>query len=121
MAALDRNVKYSSENCGTLVTKKSLYRHKSRCNGGALYCPNCPNFSTTSKDYLHYHISKKHSAAGLKNSYMCKDCHAGFPGFYALRQHKNTQHGTHFGFGASNIDVEDILGESKFERRVTVV
>ena len=30
---------------------------------------------------------------------------------YALRQHKNTQHGTQIGFGASNIDVEDIVGD----------
>ena len=36
-------------------------------------------------------------------------CHAEFPGFYALRQHKNTEHGKQIGFGASNIDVEDIV------------
>ena len=38
-------------------------------------------------------------------------CHAELPGFYALRQHKNTHHGTQIGFGASNIDVEDIVGD----------
>ena len=38
-------------------------------------------------------------------------CHAEFPGFYALRQHKNTQHEKQIGFGASNIDVEDIVGD----------
>ena len=38
-------------------------------------------------------------------------CHAKFPGFYALRQHKNTQHGKQIGFGASKIDVEDIVGD----------
>ena len=38
-------------------------------------------------------------------------CHAEFPGFYALRQHKNTQHGTQIGFGASSINVEDIVGD----------
>ena len=38
-------------------------------------------------------------------------CHAELPGFYALRQHKNTQHGTKLGFGASNIDVEVIMGD----------
>ena len=31
--------------------------------------------------------------------------------FYALLQRKNTQHGTQIGFGASNIDVEDIVGD----------
>ena len=40
---------------------------------------------------------------------MCKLCHAEFPGFYALRQHKNTQHGTQIGFRANNIDLEDIV------------
>ena len=38
-------------------------------------------------------------------------CHAEFPAFYALRQHKNIQHGTQIGFGASKIDVEDIVGD----------
>ena len=32
-----------------------------------------------------------------------------FPGFYDLRQHKNTQHGTQIGFGASNFAVEGIV------------
>ena len=36
---------------------------------------------------------------------------AEFTGFYALRQHKSTQHGTQIGFGASNIDVEDVVGD----------
>ena len=85
MPALDRNVKYSCENCGTLVTKKNLSRQKSRCSAGALYCPKCPIFSTTSKGDLNYHIAKKHSAAGPKKSYTCKECQAEFPGFYALR------------------------------------
>ena len=38
-------------------------------------------------------------------------CHAEFPGFYALRQHKKTQHATQIRFGASNINVEDIVGD----------
>ena len=111
MPALDRNVKVTCENCGTSVTKYNLSRHKSRCSGGPLYCPKCPNFFTKSRDDLNYHIAKQHSAAGPSITYNCKLCHAEFPGFYALRQHKNTQHGTQIGFGASNIDVEDIVGD----------
>ena len=34
-----------------------------------------------------------------------------FPVF-ALRQHKTTKHGTKNGFGAKNIDVEDIVGDN---------
>ena len=111
MLALDQNVKYSCENCGTLVTKKNLSPHKSRCCDGTLYCPKRPNFSTKSRDDLNYHIAKQHSAVGPSKTYKCNLCHAEFTGFYALRQRKNTQHGTQIGFGASNTDVEDIVGD----------
>ena len=112
MPALDRNVQVTCENFGTSVTMKNLSQHKSRCSGGTLYCPKCPNFSTTSKDDLNYHIAKKHSVPRSSITYKCKLCHAEFIGFYALRQHKNTQHETQNGFGANNIDVEDIVGDS---------
>ena len=108
---MDRNVKYSYEKCGTLVTKKSQSRHKSRCSDGTLYCPKCSNFSAKPRDDLNYHIAKQHSAAGPSKTYKCNLCHAELPGFYALHQHKNTQHGTQIGFGASNFDVEDIVGD----------
>ena len=64
-----------------------------------------------SQDHLNYHVAKKRSVSRSSITYKCKLCHAVFPGFYALPQHKNTQHGTHTGFGASNINVEDIVGE----------
>ena len=76
-----------------------------------MYCPKCPNFSTKSRDELNYHIAKQYSAAGPSKTYKCKLCHAEFPGFYALSQHKNTEHGKQIGFGASNNDVEDIVGD----------
>ena len=56
-------------------------------------------------------IARKHSGPKPDVTFKCKLCHAEFPGFYALRQHKNTQHGTQIGLGASNIDVEDIVGD----------
>ena len=111
MPALDQNVKVTCGNCGTSVTKQKISRQKSRCSGGTLRCPKCPNFSTTSKNDLYYHIAKKHSAAGPKNSHTCKECHDEFLGFYASRQHKKSQHGKPVGFGASNIDVENTVGD----------
>ena len=110
MPALDRKVQVTCENCGTSVIKYNLSRHKSRCSGGALYCSKGPNFSTKFQSALNYHIAKKHSVPRPPITYKCILCHAEFPGFYALRQHKITQHGTQIGFGASNIDVEDIVG-----------
>ena len=98
MSALDRNVKVTCENCGTSVTKINLSQHKSRCSGGTLYCSKCPNFSTKSREDLNYHFAKQHSAAGPSITYECKLCHPKFPGFYALRQHKNTQRGTQIEF-----------------------
>ena len=75
------------------------------------HAPKCPDFSTKSRDNSNYHIAKKHSVPRPSITYKCKLCHAEFPGFYALRQHKNTQHGTQIGFGANNIDVEAIVGD----------
>ena len=111
MPDLDRNVTVTCGNCATSVTKYHLSRHKSRCSGGALCCPKCPNFSTKSRDDSNHRIAKQHSAAGPSITYKCKLCHAEFLGIFALRQHKNTQHGTQIGFGASNNDVEDIVGD----------
>ena len=71
---------------------------------------NAPIFFTKPRDDLNYHNAKKHSFPRLSITYNCKLCHAEFTGFHALRQHKNTQHGTQIGFGASNINVEDIVG-----------
>ena len=76
-----------------------------------MYCPKCPKFSTKSRDDLNYHTAKKHSNPRPSITYKCKLCHAEFTGFYALRQHKNTQHGTKIGFGAGDINVEDIVGD----------
>ena len=111
MPSLNRNEKVTCENCGVQITKLNLARHKKSCSAVTLYCPKCPNFCTKSKDDLNYHIVKKHSVARPSITYKCKLCYAESPGFYALRQHKNTQHGTQVGFGASNIDVEDIVGD----------
>ena len=56
-------------------------------------------------------LPKQHSVAGPSKTYKCKLCHAEFPGFYVLRQHKNTQHGRQIGFGASNIHVQTMVGD----------
>ena len=111
MPALDRNVKVTCGYCGTSVTKKHLSRHKLSCSGGTSFCPKCPNFSTKSRHDLNYLIAKKHSVSRPSTTYKCTLCHAEFPGFYALRQHKNLQQGTQIGLGAGNIDVEDIVGD----------
>ena len=42
---------------------------------------------------------------------MFKPCNQEFRGFYALRQHRNTQHGTKIGSGTRDVDVEHILGD----------
>ena len=111
MPSIIRKEKVSCEHCGTQVTKINFSRHKKRCSAGTLYCTQCSNCSTLSQDDLNYHVAKKHSVPRPSITYKCKLCHAEFPGFYALRQHKNTQHGTQIGFGASNIDVEVIVGD----------
>ena len=80
------------------------------CSGGTLYCPKSPNFFTKSRDHLNYHIAKNTVFQDLQNNTSVNYVTQNFPA-YALRQHKNTQNGTQFGFGTSNIDVEDIVGD----------
>ena len=86
MPALDRNVKVTCEKCGTSVTKKNLSRHKLNCIGGTLHCLLGLKFSTKLRDDLDYQFAKKHSVPRPSKTYMCKLCHADFPGFYVLRQ-----------------------------------
>ena len=63
------------------------------------------------QDDLNYHLAKKHNVPRPSITYKCKLCHADFTGSYALCHHKNHLHGTQIGFGASNSNVEDIVGD----------
>ena len=101
--------KNSCDHRRTQVTRKNIVRHKKRCRGETLYCPKSPNFFIKSIDDLNYHFVKKHSVPSPSITHKCKLCRAEFPGFYALRQHKNSQHGTQIRFAASNFDVEDLV------------
>ena len=110
MPSLNRNEKFTCENCGTQITKLNLARHKKSCSVGTLYCTQCPNFSTKSQNDLNYHIAKKYSAAEPDITFKCKFCFQEFPGFYALCQHRNTQHGMQIGSGTRDVDAEHIVG-----------
>ena len=112
MPSLIRYQKVTCEQCGTQTKKLNLARHKKRCSIGTLYSAQCPNFSAKSQKNLNYHIDKKHSAPKLDIAFKCKLCYAEIRGFYAVCQHKNTQHGSEMGFGASNFDVEDIVADA---------
>ena len=111
MPSLNRNEKVTCENCGTQTTKLNLARHKKSCSAGTLYCTHCPNFSTKSQNDLNYHIAKKHSAPKPEVTFKCKLCYQEFPGFYDLRQHRNTQHTMQIGSGPRDVDVEHIVGD----------
>ena len=91
-------------------------RHKKSCSTGKLFCTQCPNFSTKSQNDLNYHIAKKHSAPKPDIAFKCKLCFQEFPGFYALRQHRNTQHTMQIGSRTRNVDVEHIVGDVEDHR-----
>ena len=116
ISSLNRNEKVTCENCGTQTTKPNISRHKKRCSAGTLYCTQCSNFSTKSQNDMNYHIAKKHSASKPDITFKCKLCYADFPGFYALRQHRNTQHGTQIGSRTRDVDVEHIVGDVEDQR-----
>ena len=111
MPTLNRYEKVTCDNCGTQTTKLKLARHKKSCSGGTLHCSQCLNFFEISQICLNYHIARKHSVPRPLKTYSCKLYQADFPSFFAVRQHKNTQHGPQMGFGASNIDAEVIVGD----------
>ena len=116
MPSLIRKEKITCENCGTQTTRNNIVRHKERCSVGTLYCTQCPNFSTKSQNDLNYHIAKKHSAPKLDVTFKCKICYQEFPGFYPLRQHRNTQHGMQIGSRTRDVDVEHIGGDVDDQR-----
>ena len=116
MPSRNRNEKVTCENCGTQTTKLNLARHKIRCSVGTLYCTQCPNFSTKTKNDLNYHIAKKHSAPKHHVNFKCKLCKQEFPGFQALHQHRYTQHGMQIGSGTKYVDVEHIVGDVEDHR-----
>ena len=111
MLSLNRYEKVTCENCGTETTKLNLARHKKSCSAGTLYCTQCPNFSTKSQNDMNYHIAKKHSAPKPDITFKCKLSFQEFPGFFALCEHRNTQHGMQIGSGTGEVDVEHTVGD----------
>ena len=116
MPFIIRKEKITCENCGTQTTRNNFVPHKKRYSVGTLYCTQCPNFSTKSQNDLNYHIAKKHSAPKPDNTFKCTLCFQEFPGLYALRQHRNTQHGIQVGSGSRDVDVEHIVGDVEDQR-----
>ena len=78
--------------------------------------PNAPISSQKPQNDLNYHIAKKHSAPKPDITFKCKLCFQEFPGFYALRQHRNTQHGMQIRSGTRNVDVAHIVGDVEDHR-----
>ena len=103
--------KVTSETFGTQTTRNKIVRHKKSCSAGTLYCTHCPHFSTKSQNDLKYDIGKKHSSPKPDITCKCKLCYQEFPGFYALRQHRNPQHGMQIRPRRRDVDVDNIVRE----------
>ena len=114
--SLFRKEKIACEKCGTQTTRIINVRHRKRCSFGTLYCTQCPNFSTKSQSDLNYHIAKMHSAPKRDITFKCTLCYQEFPGFYSLRQHRNTQHGMQIGSGTRDMELEHIAGDLEDDR-----
>ena len=104
MPSLIQKEKITCENCGNQTTRINIVRHEKSCSAGTLSCTQCPNFSTKSQKDLNYHIAKKHSAPKPDITFKFKFCFQEFPGFYALRQHRNTQHTMQIGSGTKDVN-----------------
>ena len=64
-------------------------------------------FLQKSQTDLTYHFAKKHSAPKPDVISECKFCYEEFPGIYALRHHKKTQHG--FPIKTLNVELDDFI------------
>ena len=71
--------------------------------------PTVPLSPQNPKMILSDDIAKKHSAPNSHATFKCKLCYQECPGFSALRQHKNTQHG--LSIKTANVDPDDIINE----------
>ena len=116
MPSLIRKAKITCENCGTRTTRNNIVRQKNSCSSGTLFCTQCPDFSTKSQNDLNYHIAKKHSASKPDITFKCKLRFQEFPGFYASRQHRNTQHTMQIGLGTRDVNLEHIVGDVEDHR-----
>ena len=121
MLSLIRKEKTTCENRGTQTTRNDIVRHKKRCSVGTLYCTQCLSFSTKSQKDINYHIAKKHNAREPDVTFRCKHCSQEFPGFYALRQHRITQHGMQVGSRTIDVNVEHIVGDVEDHRLIEVL
>ena len=106
---LNQNEKVTCDNGGTQTTKPNFARHKKRCSVGTLFCTHCRNLSTKSQIHLNDHNAKEHGAPKPDVTFRCILRYQGFPGFCALRQHKNSQHG--FPIKTANADPDGIINE----------
>ena len=116
MPLLIRKGKNKCEKCGTPSTRNNIVHHKKKCTVGTLCCTQCPNFSTKSQKDLNYHIVKKHSASKPDVTFKCKLCYQEFPGFYALREPRNTQQGMQIGSRTRDVAVELTVGDVEDHR-----
>ena len=116
MPSFFRKEKFTCENCGTQTTRNSIVRHKKSCSAGTLYCTQCLNFFTKSQNDLNYHIAKQHGVPKPDVTFKCTLCYHKFPGFYALRQHRNTQRGMQIRSGTRDVDVEHRVGDVEDHR-----
>ena len=69
-----------------------------------------------SQSDLNYHIAKNKSALKPDITFKCKLCYQKFSEFYALRQHRYTQHGMQIGSGTRVVGVKHIVGDVEDHR-----
>ena len=78
--------------------------------------PNNPVSPQKPQNDMIYHIAKEHSAPKPDVTFKCKLCYQEFPGFYALRQHRNTQHDMQIGSKTRDVYVEHMVGDVEDHR-----
>ena len=96
---------------GHQLQKRTLYDTKRDVQLEHCIVPNVP-ISPQSPKMISITILLRITAPQkLDFTFKCKICSQEFPGFYALRQHRNTQYGTQIGSRTRHVDVEHLVGD----------
>ena len=108
MPFLYRCEKVTCETCGTQTTKLNLARHTRVVLLVHCFVPSVPISPPNPKNIW---LTILLRSTKFDVTFQSKLSHQEFPGSYALRQHRNTQHGMQIGSGTRDVDVGHIVGD----------
>ena len=111
MPALNRYEKIRCMSCGNQTTQLNLAVLRRVVLLVHCIAPNVPISPQNLKMIWTTILLRSTVPPKLDVIFKCKLCFQEFPRFYAVRQHRNTQHGMQIGSGTRDVNLERIVGD----------